>query len=207
MDTNEAITDWIGQLKDGDEAAAQKLWERYFGQVVQLARRKLAGAKRAAADEEDVALSTFKSLCAGAEAGRFPRLTDRDSLWSLLMAIVAHKSTDLIRHENRRRRGGTGRAGNRAATDDPPTRQVVPLSQVIEQRPTPEFAAEMSSQLERLIQKLERADDPDLLRIAVAKMMGDSNVEVAKQLGCVRRTVERKIRLIQKIWEREIDDG
>ncbi len=117
------------------------------------------------------------------------------------------KSTDLIRHENRRKRGGKGNTDNRTSTDDLETRQVVPLSQVIEQRPAPEFAALISSQFELLIQKINCAEDADLLHIAVAKMMGDSNGEVAQQLGCARRTVERKIRLIQRIWEREIDDG
>lgn len=203
MKSNEPITEWIEQLKAGDEAAAEKLWQRYFGNVVQLARRKLEGAKRALADEEDVALSTFKSLCRGAEAGRFPKLTDRDSLWSLLMAIVAHKSTDLIRHENRQKRGGAGQAQTdpRAPNEG---RQAVPLSQIIEQKPTPEFAALMSSQFELLIKQLDRADDPDLLQIAVAKMLGESNAAIAQQVGCVRRTVERKINLIRKIWENEI---
>ena len=35
----------------------------------------------APADEEDVALSAFDSLCRGAVEGRFPRLDDRNDLW------------------------------------------------------------------------------------------------------------------------------
>ncbi len=193
---SDSITRWIDELKEGDEQAAQKLWEHYFSQIVGLARRKLEGAKRAAADEEDVALSAFKSLCIGAEAGRFPKLSDRDSLWSLLFAIVVHKSTDLIRYENRRKRGGTG--------DQEKCLRAVPLSQIIEERASPSFAMQMSTEFESLMKKLEKADDPDLHRIAVAKMTGESNVEIAKRLGCVRRTVERKIQLIRRIWEKEI---
>ena len=79
-----------------------------------------------------------------------------------------------------------------------------PLSQMLEQKATPEFAGLVGIHLEELIDKLERAEDPDLLRIAIAKMMGDSNAEVAEQLGCVRRTVERKVQLIRNIWEKEI---
>lgn len=199
--TTEPITEWISQLKGGDEAAAQQLWERYFGEIVQLARRRLAGAKRALADEEDVALSTFKSLCRGAERGRFPKLSDRDSLWSLIIAIVAHKSTDLIRHENRQKRGGRGQAKHAASVCD--ERQAVSLSEIIEQRPTPEFAAIISSQFESLLGKLERADDPDLIQIATAKMSGESNKEIAAKLGCVRRTIERKIQIIRTMWESE----
>jgi len=202
----EPITQWIDELKAGEAAAAEKLWQQYFPQMVRLARGKLAGAKRSSADEEDVALSAFKSLCLGAEAGRFPRLTDRDSLWSLLMAIVAHKSTDLIRRENRKKRGGAGNdPGDPDTGDRSAERQVVPLSQIIQQSPSPEFSAHVSQQFELLIKKLESANDPELIAIAIGKMMGESNAIVAQQLGCARRTVERKVQTIRAIWEGEID--
>jgi hypothetical protein len=45
--------------------------------MVGLARARLQGLPRRAADEEDVALSAFASFCRAAEAGRFPRLCDR----------------------------------------------------------------------------------------------------------------------------------
>jgi hypothetical protein len=76
----QSVSDWIGQLKAGDERAAQRLWEDYFQRLVRLARARLQGVPRRAADEEDVALSAFDSFCRGAEAGRFPRLNDRDDL-------------------------------------------------------------------------------------------------------------------------------
>ena len=33
-----SVTYWIGQLKAGDQVAAQKLWEGYFEKLVRLAR-------------------------------------------------------------------------------------------------------------------------------------------------------------------------
>src|ERR1043165_1882401 len=89
MNGDGSITRWIGQLKAGDPVAAQLLWERYFRRLVGLARKKLDGAPRRMADEEDVALSAFDSFCRGAEHGRFPRLEDRDDLWRLLVVITA----------------------------------------------------------------------------------------------------------------------
>ena len=62
-DDQGSVTRWIGQLQTGDPAAAQLLWDRYFRRMVGLARKKLEGAKRGAADEEDVALSAFDSFC------------------------------------------------------------------------------------------------------------------------------------------------
>ena len=204
MPVDEAITQWIQQLKEGDSDAAERLWQRYFQQIVQLARRRLEGAGRAAADEEDVALSAFKSFCLGAREGRFPKLSDRENLWSLLVAITAHKSTDLIRHENRQKRGGTGVE----ASDPDASRRdfdVVQLSHIVHEQPTPEFAAQMGEQFKLLLEKLNRAEDPELAEIALAKMLGESTIEIAQRLGCVRRTVERKILLIRRIWEQECE--
>ena len=89
MLSNGSVSHWIVQLKAGNQAAAQELWEDYFQRLVRLARRRLRGRSRRAADEEDVALSAFDSFCRGAEQGRFPRLTDRDNLWRLLVVITA----------------------------------------------------------------------------------------------------------------------
>ena len=60
-----SVTRWIGHLKQGSDDAARRLWERYFGQLVRLAHARLRDRPRAAADEEDVALSAFDSFCAG----------------------------------------------------------------------------------------------------------------------------------------------
>src|SRR5262249_38710779 len=72
-----SVTHWPGALKAGDDAAAQRLWERYFDGLVRLARAKLGAKPRSAADKEGVALSAFHSFCQGAGRGRFPRLDDR----------------------------------------------------------------------------------------------------------------------------------
>ncbi len=200
MDANQTITLWIRQLETGDPVAAQRLWERYFDRMVGLARRKLEGAKRGLADEEDIALSAFKSFCLGARNGRFPDLRDRNNLWTLLVAMTINKSIDLIRHENRRKRGGSALSddgGLEATRQNEPE----PLSQIFSREPTPELAAEVAELFERLMQRLSDADDPQLRVIAVRRMQGDSSVEIAADLGCVTRTVERKVALIRRLWE------
>ena len=99
MSSSGSVTAWIDHLRDGDRAAAQPLWEGYFQRLVRLARKKLRGAPRGMADEEDVALSAFDSFCRGAEQGRFPQLFDRDDLWRLLFVITERKAIDLVNHE------------------------------------------------------------------------------------------------------------
>ena len=92
MPTADPVTLWIGQLQAGDPAATRPLWDRYFHRLVGLARKRLRGSPRRAADEEDVALSAFASFCRGVEHGRFPRLEDQDDLWRLLVTITARKA-------------------------------------------------------------------------------------------------------------------
>jgi len=190
--------------------------------MVRLARKRLESARRGVADEEDVALSAFKSFCLGAQNGRFPQLMDRDSLWPLLVAITANKSVDLIRHENRQKRGGTGGGaggdggggagagssdGDSGSRDGSPendlrTRgEAVDISELLSTEPTPELASEFAELFERLMRKLDEADDPELKLIAVRRMQGESAAEIAADLGCVKRTVERKVTLIRRLWE------
>lgn len=205
MPPSQSVTLWVDQLKAGDAIAAQRLWEVYFQRMVGLARRKLEGAARGAADEEDVALSAFKSFCLGAQEGRFTQLLDRNNLWSLLMAITAHKSVDLIRGQNRQKRGGTGRADAAETLDrhDQQTLRLVPLSEIISREPTPEFAAELSDQLQSLLKRLDATGDAELRKIALLKLDGYSTTEIAARIGCVGRTVERKTQVISRIWEKD----
>ncbi len=200
MSSHDTVTLWIDQLKSGDALAAQKLWEAYFARMVELARRKLEGARRVAADEEDVALSAFKSFCLAAREGKFPQLLDRSSLWPLLMAITANKSVDWIRHENRRKRGGEP-----ANPGEPAAVAVSPgsLSEILSREPAPEFAAQLAEQFEHLLERLDATGDSDLRRIALMKLEGDATPHIAEALGCVRRTVERKLQLIERLWEKE----
>ena len=191
MSSEGSVTRWLGALRAGDPAAAQPLWERYFHRLVGLARQRLFGARRRAADEEDVALSAFDSFCRAAEAGRFPELADRDGLWRLLVTVTARKAAHLARDEGRQKRGG----GAVAAADP----EVV-LAEVLSREPSPAFAAEVAEECRRLLAGL---GDPDLEAVALWKMEGYDNAEIAAKLGCAPRTVERRLQLIRKLWEKE----
>jgi DNA-directed RNA polymerase specialized sigma24 family protein len=187
-----SVTCWLTQLRAGDQAAAGPLWRRYFERLVALARARLLRAPRRAADEEDVALSAFHSFCRAAGRGRFPRLDDRDDLWRLLVVLTTRKAAHLVRDDGRLKRGG--RLPPRGPEGE------VDLELIVGQEPTPEFAAEVAEEYRRL---LDRLADDTLRAVAVWKMEGYTNEEIAAKLGCVPRTVERKVRLIREIWEVE----
>ena len=195
-----SVTHWLGALEGGDAAAAQRLWERYFDRLVRLARAKLGAMPRGAADEEDVALSAFHSFCQGAARGRFPRLDDRDNLWRLLVTITARKALDQVRRQARQKRGGgrvlvgSAQAGGEDDTDG------AGLDQVVGQEPTPQFAAMVADECRRLLAAL---DDETLRQVALLRMEGYSDEEIAARVDCSLRTVSRKLALIRKAWLRE----
>ena len=71
------------------------------------------------------------------------------------------------------------------------------LAEVEAREPTPEFAAMMEEELERL---LDRLGDDTLRQIAVGKMAGYTEAEIAGKLSLGLRTVERKLSLIRNLW-------
>jgi DNA-directed RNA polymerase specialized sigma24 family protein len=189
-----SVTQWIRALKQGDQSAAQGLWEAYFRRLVGLARARLRDSPRRIADEEDVALSAFDSFCRGAQMGRFPRLDDRNDLWQVLVLITVRKAIDLRNYERRPSRG-MGRV-----------QSLTELGQEgLEAKggalPTPELAAQLAEEFERLMKQLGNST---LERIATWKLEGYAVDEIAARLGCVTRTVERKLALIRRTWARDL---
>jgi DNA-directed RNA polymerase specialized sigma24 family protein len=199
MSSIQSVTRWLGRLKAGDHEAAGRLWARYSEQLVRLARARLRDTRRRAADEEDVALSAFDSFCRGASAGRFPDLHDRHGLWPLLVAITARKAIKLAQHERRQKRGGGAVRGESAlpVPEGNPTGGAG-WEQVLGREPSPAFACQVADECRRL---LERLGEEPLRAIALWKMEGYTNAEIAAKLGCIERTVERKLRTIRRIWE------
>jgi DNA-directed RNA polymerase specialized sigma24 family protein len=198
MESANSVSQWIDQLKAGDPAAVECLWGRYFERLVGLARTQLGGTPRRAADEEDVALSAFDSFCRGVERGRFPELLDRHSLWRLLVTLTLRKANALRRDERRQKRGA-GRVVVESELEGMADSSAG-LEQIIDREPTPELAVEVAEECRRL---LGRLNDPALQSLALLKMEGYTNGELAARLGCGQRTIERKLRLIRTLWKED----
>jgi len=190
-----SVTIWLEQLKAGDPAAVSPIWSGYFARLVSLARGRLRSAPRAAADEEDVALSAFDSFCRGVAEGRFPRLDDRDDLWQVLFVITTRKAIGHVRHETRDKRDGR-RAVHASSTESGPNL----LAAVPSPEPSPEFAAEVAEECARLLDML---GDGQLRQLAIWKMEGFTNEEIAGKIERSIPTVERKLAAIRVVWERE----
>ena len=194
-----SVTIWIDALRAGDEDAANQLWRRYFESLVRLARSRLRSGVRGVADEEDVALSAFDSFYGGMARGRFPDLADRDDLWRLLVTIAARKATNQNRWEARQKRGG-GRVIHESALAADTDPGLDGLAWVVGAEPSPEFAALLADECRGRLRSLP---DESLRSVAVLKMEGYGNEEIAARLGCGARTIARKLKIIRKVWTDE----
>jgi DNA-directed RNA polymerase specialized sigma24 family protein len=185
-----SVSRMIGLLKSGDADAAGQLWGRYFQRLVELAGAHLRDMPRRAIDEEDVAVSVFDSFFRRTERGQFPRLDDRDDLWQLLYVLTVRKAANLAHHEHCQRRGG-GRVVAMSDLDG------FEAEAILDAEPSPELAAQVAEQCQKLLGSLE---DETLKLVARWKMEGYTNAEIARRIGCIEQTVERKLRTIRRIW-------
>jgi DNA-directed RNA polymerase specialized sigma24 family protein len=203
MASDHSVTDWIDKLKVGDDAAAQHMFERYFGPMVRLARARLKNKPRRDRDEDDVALSAFASFCRGAKQGKFPQLKNRDKLWGLLVVITRRKAVDELQRARRKKRGGGAVRGESAFADNKSSADERGIEQVASNEPTPQIAVLMAGEFERLLDLLP---DETYRDIALMKMDGYSNDQIAATIERHVRTVERKLDDIRSFWKEYRDE-
>ena len=184
-----SVTGWYRALNNGDEDAAEKLMNRYFVRLIELASARFdQGRFGRVYDAEDAALSAFKSLCAGAQRGQFAIDMDRAGLWRLLAMITMRKVCDAVQWQKRAKRS------NATETESPWNTWV---ESAISREPTGPEVAQFQDELEHLLQMLDRFE---LRTVALLKLEGLANQEIADRLGRGLSTIERKLRTIRSIW-------
>jgi DNA-directed RNA polymerase specialized sigma24 family protein len=194
------ITPWLRRLSAGDPRAAEVIWREYFARLVRFARRKLEGSPRRAGDEEDVALSAMKSFCLGMAEQRFEKVEDRHDLWRLLLTITARKACAQRRRDRAAKRGGGATRGESALARRADAEEEGGIGEVLGSTPTPELAVMVADTCRAFLDRLEDDSLRDVARLALE---GCSVPEIAERLGCVRRTVERKLQRIRDKCARE----
>ena len=194
---DDAVTVWVKSLEDGDQAAASQLWEYCFPRLLRYSASKMPAHLRRALDEEDIALSAFKSFCLGAAKGSFEDIGGRDELWRLLLCITARKAQNHIRFEMRKKRGGGQVSGESIFNQGDNPVDFAGINQVADQLATPELLAQFSDECQVLMDALK---DENLQAIALLRLEGYSVAEISERIGCAKRTVERRLNLIRKTW-------
>jgi DNA-directed RNA polymerase specialized sigma24 family protein len=192
-----SVTRWLELLSRGDPAAVEFLWRRYFQRMVRLASSRVRHLQGAVGDGEDVAISAFQGFCAAARRGDYAGLDSRESLWRVLVTCTLNRSRNLAAWETAKKRLR-------------PSRQVS-LSEAEPLRTgrgeVAEELVEAADQLQFLLQLLDTEDGSGELRqIALWKLEGLPNEQIAKQLRRRVSLVGQKIHLIRLLWEVHLRD-
>ena len=200
----ESIATWLSRLKtEGCDDSHQAIWNAYFEKIVSLARRKLVGQRVREYDEEDVAVSAFNSFFRAVKEERLPQLDDEVDLWKVLVVITLRKISTQRRRAMADKRGG-GRVRGESIFESRDGDRVMGLEGSAGEELSPELAAEIVETYQRVMDNL---GDDTLRKIAQLKLEGYSQQEIAEKLGCVERTVRRKLERIRMISEKVDENG
>lgn len=190
MNDPSQITFWIGKLKAGDDEAAAKVWDQFFHRVRALAEKKLGTLPRRAYDADDLALSAINALCIGAREERFRQLETGRDLWQLLALITARKAANVWQKQARIKEVGEsvldGHAGG----------SVQGMARVPAGGPD-----DLLDAIDDTCVELFRRLDDRLRRVALLRLQGYSNDEIAAQIGRSVKSVERYLKLVRDRWE------
>jgi RNA polymerase sigma factor (sigma-70 family) len=197
MSDSGSVSEWLSSLKQGSEAAAQKIWERYYARLIHDANLRMGKRPRRAVDEEDVVQEAFASFFRAVEEGRFPQLRDRDDLWAVLFMLMQRRTNDHFREELAGKRGGGKVRGDSALSAvEQPQADVAGFEQLADRVVAPESVDDL---INLLRDGFDTFQDDMFRAIAVSKLQGYGNQEIAALHGISLRAVERKLQLIRRM--------
>lgn len=193
-----SVTQWISEVRLGKSVAAENLWQRYSERLLRLAGKRISGAGIVVADEHDVVNDALGVFLMRIRDGAYDELKDREGLWKLLATITMNKAAMLVRDETREKRDVRKvQHGNESGH---------PLDNLSRpSEPTPDATVLFAESINQFLAEL---DDVELQEIALAKMEGCTNAEVADRIGRSMATVERRVKLVRKTMQKLIStDG
>jgi RNA polymerase sigma-70 factor (ECF subfamily) len=187
--------DLMARLRNGDQEAAALIFQRFAHRLVALARSRLSPLLRAKIDPEDVLQTALRSFFRGQAEGRL-EVESWDSLWSLLTVITLRKCGRRVEHfraacRDVRREADVGRAEEDSAAS----------WEAVARDPTPAEAMVLAETVGELVRGLSDRDR----RIVELSLQGEGIPEVAAEIGCSERTVERVLQRLRERLERMRD--
>ncbi len=183
----------LARWRDGDQRAADALFERYVAQLVALTRSRLPQKLARRFDAEDVVQSAYRSFFDKARDDRYVLRRSGD-LWRLLAAITKHKLYHRIEYHTAAMRDV---AAERHFTQESGVFGLPVLA--LAHDPSPADAAALDDELEEVLRGLE----PRYHRMVVLRLEGYTEAEIAAATERSERTVRRVLdRLKQRLRER-----
>jgi RNA polymerase sigma factor (sigma-70 family) len=175
----------LEQCKQGDEEALRLLCLKYWDELIALARRRFGSLPRVAGDDADVVNSALMAFWTKARRGELPGVRDSGQLHAWLSTVVANKVVSEIRRQKAQKAGGGRRSDALLLEQLAQTRELSPVEHQI-----------LAETLQYYVEQL-----PEEVRaFAALHLAGLNQQEIAERVGCSRRTVIRKLKVVFDVW-------
>jgi RNA polymerase sigma factor (sigma-70 family) len=198
------VSELLEKARAGNDDAIQELCRQHFDALLRIARKKLRREMLRHVDPEDVVQSAMRQFFK--KPARFDEIGNAKHFWLLLVRMTTQKALDYRRKHFAEKRGSGQTRGDSIFIGKGDA--AGGFGQVKSPGTTPEFEASAQEQLERWLKILD-ANDPDAKRqyraIVLFKLQGHKTNEIATALQRSKRTIERRVREIETIWNSELE--
>ncbi len=195
----------IGEVRSGDEAARQALYDAFSGWLIAQVRSRMRA--RAVVDPiasaGDAALSAFGEFFEDVAHGGFPQLSTREDLEAILTWLAGKKLSRQRRHKKAAKRDRARLRGEATLEGTPGDSGAPGLDGFPGDEPSAASRAEIVEELARIRRAL---GDEGLCRVFdlmlegyMRQPKGYTDVEIAQRVGYSDRTVRRKVALIKQL--------
>lgn len=183
----------VARVRDGDQAAATEIFERYFLRLVRLVQTRLSPKLAQRVEADDVAQSVFRIFFMSNADERFV-LERSGDLWRLLVGIAIKK----IHHEVNRN-SAQKRDFQRDQSLHFDDGVDLPIGVVVRD-PTPDEAAAVAEQLELVFDRLSETER----EVFLLRLEGLSDLEIAGKISRSQRTVRRAVEKSREMLETQL---
>ena len=182
---------WLVEcFRQGDERAAEALFERYFSRLTALVRARLSTRLQSRLDADDVVQSTYRSFFVRASAGQF-ELDASGDLWRLLARMALHKLSHQV---------GRHTAEKRMVSAE---ERLSDASDIASREPSPDEAAAIADELEYIMRSLTDTER----RTLELRLQGELLEAIAAELGQSERTVRRTLAHVREIMRKRLPEA
>jgi RNA polymerase sigma factor (sigma-70 family) len=167
-----------------DEVKTKQFWDLFFPRLVRVANKIL----RSHEDAEDAAQEALVKFWAKATKEKASPEMHRYELWGFLSKVTVRQALDFLKHRSRKKRGG-GKVYNESDLGAILGQDAWDMDCLIGELSFHTF--------DMVIEELLGVLSEQTQSILVWKMMGFTQEEIAKNLGCSERHVRRTMQRIR----------
>ena len=185
-------TEWLDNLRSGDNGAARQIFEHFSKRLCRLAERHMSSRLRQRVDGDDVIQSVFRTFFVRDSQGQF-QVDHTDELWRLLVTITLRKARGVWRKNN---------AGQRSLGREVEWGESAGLSiAAISREPTVVEALVLADEIAALLNGLTE----DHAKALELRMGGHTPTEAAALMGLSRQSFYRLLDPLKERLEKRGD--